>query len=223
MRLAEEGATVALSYNSNKEAAEKVVANIKALGTRGIAVKANASNEKENEAFIAEVKKLGKIDILVNNGAIFEGGPIDAIGIDQYDRLFDTNVRGVVATTIAVLPHLNDGGSIINISSVAARANMAGFSLYSATKGALETLTRDWAQDLGKRHIRVNAVAPGTTFTDMMNGALPKEAHSQFVEKTALGRLGQPEDIAAVVAFLASDDSRWVTGQTIVASGGLSI
>jgi 3-oxoacyl-[acyl-carrier protein] reductase len=221
LRLANDGATVALSYNANKDAAEKVVEKIAQLGGKAIAVKANASSALENQAFIAEVKKLGNIDILVNNAAIFEGGPIDTVKIDQYDRVFDTNLRGVVATTLAVLPHLNDGGRIINISSGAARASLPGFSIYSATKAAMEALTRGWAQDLGKRKITVNAVAPGATVTDMLDAGLDKATQEAFAAKTALQRLGQPEDIADVVAFLASDDSRWVTGKTIDTDGGL--
>ena len=171
---------------------------------------------------LAEIKKHGKIDILVNNAAVFEGGPIDQITLDQYDRVFGVNVRGLVATTIATLPYINDGGRIINISSGAARASLASFSIYSATKGALETLTRVWAQDLGKRQITVNAVAPGVTVTDMMENGLPKEAQQAMAAKTALGRLGQPDDIADAVAFLASNDARWVTGKTIDADGGLT-
>jgi len=221
LRLAADGATVAISYNANKTAADKVVAKIEELGSKAVAVRANASSQQDNQAFVAEIKKLGKIDILVNNAAIFEGGPIDTVGLDQYDRLFDTNLKGVVATTLAALPNFNDGGRIINISSGAARGSIAGFSFYSATKAALEALTRVWAQDLGKRRITVNAVAPGTTLTEMLESAMDSNAKASFVEKTALGRLGQPEDIADVVAFLASDDGRWVTGKTIDADGGL--
>jgi 3-oxoacyl-[acyl-carrier protein] reductase len=221
LRLAADGATVAISYNSNNEAADKVVAKIQEFGNKAVAIKANASSKQDNDAFIAEIKKLGKIDILVNNAAIFEGAPIDEADIEQFNRLFDTNVKGVVATTLAALPHLNDGGRIINISSGAARASFPGFSFYSATKGALEALTRGWAQDLGKRGITVNAVSPGVTLTEMMEKGLPKDAQDDFIAKTPLGRLGLPDDIADVVAFLASEDSRWVTGQFIDVNGGL--
>ena len=222
LRLAAEGATVAITYNSNKAAADTVVAKATELGSKAIAVKANASSSKDNEALVAEIKKLGKIDILVNNAGIFEGAPIESVDLAQYDRLFDTNVRGVVATTIAALTNFNDGGRIINISSGAARASMAAFSLYSATKGAMEALTRGWAQDLGARQITVNAVAPGATVTDMMEAGLPAEFLPVIIEKTALKRLGQPEDIAATVAFLASSDGAWITGRVIDCDGGLS-
>ena len=221
-RLAAEGATVIITYSASANAADKVVSEITAQGSKAVAVKANVASEQDTAALVAEIKKHGKIDILVNNAAVFEGGPIDQITLEQYDRVFGVNVRGLVATTIATLPYINDGGRIINISSGAARASMAGFSIYSATKGALETLTRDWAQDLGKRQITVNAVAPGVTVTDMMENGLPKEAQQARIAKTALGRLGQPDDIADAVAFLASNDSRWVTGKTIDADGGLT-
>jgi len=222
LRLAAEGARVAISYASNKTAADAVVAQIEELGSKAIAVKANVASKEDTDSLIAEIKKLGKIDILVNNAAIFQGGPLEEANLDQFDQLFNTNVRGVVATTLAVLPHINDGGRIINISSGAARASIANFSFYSATKAALEALTRGWAQDLGKRQITVNAIAPGTTQTDMLEQGLPEEAKQAFIDKTALGRLGQPADIADAVAFLASADSRWITGKTIDCDGGLT-
>ena len=222
LRLASEGATVVISYASNKTAADAVVAHIKGLGSKAIAVKANVSSKQDTESLIAEIKKLGKIDILVNNAAIFLGGPLEEANLDQFDQLFSTNVRGVVATTLAALPHINDGGRIINISSGAARASIANFSFYSATKAALEALTRCWAQELGKRQITVNAIAPGTTQTDMLEQGLPGEAKQAFIDKTALGRVGQPADIADAVAFLASADSRWITGKTIDCDGGLA-
>jgi 3-oxoacyl-[acyl-carrier protein] reductase len=221
LRLASEGATVAITYASNKTAADKVVNEIQALGSKAIAVKANVSSTTDTDLLVAEIKKLGKIDILVNNAAIFVGSPVEQSSLEQFDQLFNTNVRGLVATTLAALPYINDGGRIISISSGAARASIAGFGFYSATKAALEALTRVWAQDLGKRQITVNAIAPGTTVTDMLEQGLPKEAQQMFIEKTALGRLGQPSDIADAVAFLASNDSRWVTGKTIDADGGL--
>ena len=222
LRLAADGATVALSYVSNKAAADKVVAQITELGSKAIAVKADVSSKEDSEALVKEIKKLGKIDILVNNAAIFVPSPIESVDITAYERLFDTNVKGVVATTIAVLPQMNDGGRIINISSGAARGKFAGFSFYAATKAALEALTRGWAQDLGKRQITVNAIAPGTTATDMLEQGLPEEMKKEFINKTALGRIGEAADIADAVAFLASSDGRWVTGQTLDCDGGLT-
>jgi 3-oxoacyl-[acyl-carrier protein] reductase len=224
LKLAAEGARVVLSYAANKEAADKVVAEIKALGSQAVAVKANVTSAQDSAAVVAEITKVfGKIDILVNNAGVFEMGPIDAIEVEQFDRLFDVNVRGVIATTIAALPHINDGGRIINISSGAADATMTGASLYSATKSALDTLSRIWAQDLGKRQITVNSVSPGVTVTDMFKAGIPEEGHQYMIDKTALGRLGQPEDIADVVAFVASSDARWITGQVINVDGGISL
>lgn len=226
LKLAAEGASVALSYASNKDAADKVVAKITALGSKAVAVKAFVTSVQDSAAVVAEtIKTFGdlKIDILVNNAGVFEMGPIDAIDAEQFDRLFDVNVKGAIVTTIAALPHMNDGGRIINISSGAADATMAGASLYSATKSALDTLSRIWAQDLGKRQITVNSVSPGVTVTDMFKAGIPEEGHQYMIDKTALGRLGQPEDIADVVAFVASGDARWITGQVINVDGGIVI
>ena len=225
LQLAHEGAAVVVNYQRSKEQAEKIVSEIAALGARALAVQGNVSDKANAEALVKEVVGFadGKIDILINNAAIFEGAPIETASLEQYDRLFDTNVRGVVATTIAALPYLRDGGRIINISSVASHFPAPGYSLYAATKGALDSLTMVWAQELGKRQITVNAVAPGTTVTDMLNQAMPEEAKKVYAEKTALGRLGQPGDIAAVVAFLASSEGRWITGQVIDAHGGLAL
>lgn len=226
LKLAAEGARVVLSYASNKGAAEKVVAEIAALGSKAVAVRANVTSAQDSATVVAEVAKAfgnAKIDILVNNAGVFEMGPIDAIDAEQFDRLFDVNVKGVVATTVAALPQMNDGGRIINISSGAADATMAGASLYSATKSALDTLSRIWAQDLGKRRITVNSVSPGVTVTDMFKAGIPEEGHQYMIDKTALGRLGQPEDIADVVAFVASDEARWITGQVINVDGGITL
>lgn len=221
-RLASEGATVIISYANNKTAAGEVVAQIEKLGSKAIAVKANVASNQDTESLITEIKKLGNIDILVNNAGIYLDGLLEETNLDQFDQLFSINVRGVVATTLAALPHIKDGGRIINISSGAARASIANSSFYSATKAALEALTRCWAQELGKRQITVNAIAPGTTQTDMLENGLPEEAKQAFIAKTALRRLGQPADIADAVAFLASADSRWITGKTIECDGGLA-
>src|SRR4030095_2263730 len=166
LRLAEEGATVAISYANNKSAADDIVDRIGELGSRAIALKANVSSANETEGLVEDVSKaLGRIDILINNAGVFEMLPIDQVDLDHYQRLFDVNVKGVIATTIAALKKIPDGGRIINISSGAAKVSMPGASVYSATKAALDTLTRIWAQDLGPRRITVNAVAPGTTAT----------------------------------------------------------
>ena len=167
-------------------------------------------------------KAFGKIDILVNNAGVFEMRPLDQIDNAHYEKIFGVNVKGVVTTTAAAVPHITDGGRIISISSVAAKASMPGASIYSATKAALDALTRIWAQELGKRKITVNGVAPGATITDMLQSGNDQQMIDMFISKTALGRLGEPADIAELVAFLASDDARWITGQTIICDGGIA-
>lgn len=223
-RLAKEGATVAISYSKSQEAADKVVAQLKEEGVSAYAFKADAACQKDTAKLVDDVvAAAGNIDILVNNAGVFTYAPVQDIKVENYDDVFDVNVKGVVATTAAALKKMNDGGRIINISSGVARVTIPGYSLYSATKAALDTLTRVWAQDLGARKITVNGVAPGATDTDMMRAGLTPEMQAAMSEKTALGRLGEPEDIANVVAFLASCDGGWVTGQTIAADGGINI
>ena len=223
-RLADEGATVAITYNKNENAANMVVKEIESAGGKALAIRADVGVPNDADQLIAEIKQsVGKIDILINNAAVFEGGSIENIDLQQYHRIFDVNVKGVIATTIAALKILSNGGRIINISSGAARVTMPVFSIYSASKAALDTLTPIWAQDLGARKITVNSVAPGTTLTDMYNQALSEDQKEAMIARTALGRVGQPEDIAAVVAFLASDDGRWVTGSVVSADGGINI
>jgi 3-oxoacyl-[acyl-carrier protein] reductase len=223
LRLAEEGATVAVNYNSNKSAADKVVKQIEELGSKAVALQGNVKSEEDSKKLFAEVtKEFGKIDILVNNAGVYETLFITDITEEHIDHVLGTNVKGVILATKEALKNFADGGRIINISSKAAEAAMPGFSVYSATKAALDTLTRTWAQELGRRKITVNGVAPGPVASDMFN-TVPEELKAQFIEKTALGRVGEPEDIAAVVAFLASDDGRWVTGHTIAADGGITV
>jgi 3-oxoacyl-[acyl-carrier protein] reductase len=223
-RLAADGASVVITYSSSKSEADQVVSKMKELGTNAAAIQANVSSEQDSKKLVAEVQKsFGRIDILVNNAGVFETKTIEEVDLDHYLRLFDVNVKGVIATTIAALPHIPDGGRIINISSGAATATMSGASVYSATKAALDTLTRVWAQDLGKRKITVNCVSPGTTATEMLQKGFPEEAKQMMISKTALGRLGEPSDIADAVAFLASHDGRWVTGHVLNCNGGINI
>lgn len=224
LRLAQEGATVAITYTKNKKAADEVIAAISKLGTSAVALKADVASASETSNLVEELEQtFGKIDILVNNAGVWEGGPIDQMDLEHYQRIFDVNVKGVVATTIAALKLMSNGGRIINVSSVAAKMSLPGMGVYSASKAALDALTRIWAQDLGGRSITVNGVAPGTTATDMYNAAIPEEGRQALIAKTALGRVGEPEDIAAVVAFLASNDGGWVTGQTIRCDGGINL
>ncbi len=231
LRLAEEGASIAVNYVCNKDAedggaadrddANTVVAQIAELGSKAVAFQGDVTSEKESKRLIEEVgNEFGKIDILVNNAGAYEGLPIEEVTEQHIDHLLGVNFKGVILITKEALKCFADGGRIINISSVAATTSRPNLSIYAASKAALDSLTRIWAQELGRRQITVNGVAPGPTTTCMFN-SVPEELKQHFIESTALKRMGKPEDIAAVVAFLASDDGRWVTGETIVASGGI--
>jgi 3-oxoacyl-[acyl-carrier protein] reductase len=222
MRLGEEGANVAINYSSSREPAEELAQKINELGVKASAFKASVASESEMRELVSQVvKQFGKIDILVNNAGVYEQKPLDQVDLAHYQRLFDVNVKGLITATITALPHISKGGRIINLSSVAATMAYPGGSVYSATKAAVDALTRVWAQDVGPRGITVNAVAPGTTMTDMLESGLDSETKNWAINNTALGRLGETDDIADVVAFLASDDARWITGQSIITSGGL--
>lgn len=223
LRLAEDGANVAISYAKNRSSANEIVERLSKFHVRAAAFQADASSGEQSEKLVDEViKEFGKIDILVNNAGVFETQTLESITLDHYQRIFDVNVKGVIASTIAAIKKISDGGRIISISSIAAKSSAPGFSVYSASKAALDTLTRVWAQELGARKITVNAVAPGATASDMYD-SVPEEIKRNFIAKTALQRIGQPDDIAAIVAFLASEDGRWITGQAIVADGGMNV
>ena len=222
-RLAAEGASIAVTYSKNKDAADMVVNELEQSGAKAQAFKADASNAHEIQKLIAELKRSkGKVDILVNNAGVWGATPIEQIDIKEYHRIFSTNVEGVIATTAAALELIPDGGRIINITSVAAESSHPGMSIYSASKAALNALTRVWAQELGSRRITVNGVGPGPTVTEMFNEALNDEVQEEMLKRTALGRHGEGGDIASVVAFLASEDGGWVTGQNIRADGGFA-
>ena len=224
--LASRGASVAVNYASDKAGAEKLVAEIKANGGKAIAVKANVADPDTIGPLINEVvKELGPIDVLVNNAGVYEFGPIEAVTPDHFHKQFNVNVLGLLLTTQAALANFNPtGGSIINIGSVAA-GGVPGGSVYSATKGAVDTITWSLSRELGARKIRVNSLNPGMVETEGVHsaGIIGSDFQQQAVKDTPLGRIGQPQDIASVAAFLASDDSYWLTGQTIQASGGASL
>ena len=221
-RLAKDGAAVAVNYSKSAKEAQAVAAGIIKEGGRAVAVKGDMSDAAQARAAVeAAFKEFGRLDILVNNAGRAEFAPLEAVDEKHVKAQFDLNVGGpVFATQAAALRFSKDGGSVINISSVAANSSYPSMSVYSATKAAVEALTRVWAAELGPRGVRVNAVAPGATDTEMARPILGEESRKAIVAATPRGRIGQPEDIADAVAFLASDDARWVTGHVIRAAGG---
>jgi 3-oxoacyl-[acyl-carrier protein] reductase len=223
--LAAQGASVVVNYSSSKEGAEKVVAEITKAGGKAVAVGGSVAKTAEIETLFAETKKAyGRVDILVNNAGIYAFSPLEAITEEAIDSIFATNVKGLLlATKAAVALFPAEGGSIINIGSVASDQTPPMSSVYSGTKGAVDAITRVFAKELGPKKIRVNAVNPGPVVTEGFKtaGFEGSDFASQMVQGTPLGRIGQPDDIASVVAFLASDDSRWVTGSLLQAAGGL--
>jgi len=221
--LAAQGASVAVNYSGSKEGAEKVVAEIKKAGGKAFAVQANVADPDSIGPLIAAVnRELGPINILVNNAGIYEFAPVETVTPEHFHKQFNVNVLGLLLTTQAALKHFDpNGGSIVNVGSVAA-AGVPAASVYSATKGAVDSITVALAGELGPRKIRVNSLNPGMVETEGVHAAgfIGSDFHKETEAKTPLGRIGQPNDIASIAAFLASDDSYWVTGQTIKASGG---
>lgn len=221
--LAAGGAAVAVNYAGSKAAAEKLVEELKSAGAKAIAVQANLADSDAVKPLIDKVvRELGPIDILVNNAGVYEFAPIEGVNPDHFHKQFDLNVLGLLLTTQAALEHFSaKGGSIINIGSVAA-AGVPTASVYSATKGAVNSITVALSQELGPRKIRVNALNPGMVETEGVHaaGIIGSDFEKEAVAKTPLGRIGQPNDIASIAGFLASDDSGWLTGQTIYAGGG---
>jgi 3-oxoacyl-[acyl-carrier protein] reductase len=221
--LASRGAAVAVNYSGSKAGAEKVVADIQAAGGKAIAVQANLADPDSIGPLIdTVVKKLGPISILVNNAGVYEFAPVDAITREQFYKMFSVNVLGLLLTTQAALRHFSSqGGSVINIGSVASNG-VGSAAVYSGTKGAVDSITRSLALELGARKIRVNAINPGLVETEGVQAAgfLGTDFHKEAIARTPLGRIGQPDDIASIAAFLASDDGAWVNGQLIQAAGG---
>jgi 3-oxoacyl-[acyl-carrier protein] reductase len=222
--LAAEGAAVAVNYSSGREGAEKVVADIVAAGGRAVAVKADVARAQEVKHLFTETKKaFGRLDVLVNNAGIYRFGALEQVTEKDFHDHFDTNVLGPILATREALGHFGtDGGSVINVSSVVSELRLPNASVYSSTKGALDAVTRSLSTELAGRKIRVNTIAPGGVETEGTHtaGIMGSDMEKSMISGTPLGRLGQPDDIARVAVFLASNDSQWLTGERIVASGG---
>jgi 3-oxoacyl-[acyl-carrier protein] reductase len=222
--LAAAGAAVAVNYASDKNGAERAVADIKAGGGRAVAIKADMSKPAEVKQLFGETKKaLGTPNVLVNNAGTFKFEPIENVTEAEFHRHFSINVLGTMLAIQEAVTHFPaEGGSIVNISSIASESPVPNSSLYSATKGAIDTLTRALAKELGPRKIRVNVVAPGYTDTEGNKGLVGSPEGDALVAATPLGgRFARPEEIAPAVVFLASDDAAWLTGERINASGGV--
>jgi 3-oxoacyl-[acyl-carrier protein] reductase len=223
-QLAAEGAAVVVNYASSKSGADKVVADITKAGGKAVAVQGDVSKQEDILKLFAETKRAyGKVDILVNNAGIYEFAPLEAITAEHFHKQFNLNVLGLLLTTQEAVKHIGpDGGKIINISSVVATAAPAFGAVYSATKGAVDTITKSLAKELGPKKIRVNSVNPGLVATEgtHSSGITNSDFEAEFVKQTPLGRSGLPNDIAPAVVFLASDDSSWITGETWHVGGG---
>ena len=222
--LAAEGASVVVNYASSKAGADKVVSAITAAGGKAIAVGGDVSKAAEAQGIIdAAIKNYGRLDVLVNNSGVYEFGPIESVTEEQFHKIFNINVLGVLLTTQAAVKHLGEGGSIINIGSGVSRITPPNSAVYTGTKGAVDAITGVLAKELGPRKIRVNSLNPGIVETEgtQTAGFIGSDFEKGLVSQTPLGRTGKPEDIASVAVFLASDDSGWVTGELLIAGGGL--
>ncbi len=223
--LAAAGAAVVVNYATSRDAADEVVAEITGNGGKAAAIQADVAKAADVERLFAETKRaFGQIDVLVNNAGIYEFTPLEAVSEEEFHRLFNTNVLGVLLATREAVKHFGpNGGSVINLSSVVTRTAPPMSAVYVATKSAVEGITRVLAKELGPRKIRVNSISPGVVETEGTHsaGIIGSDFERQAVQQTPLGRFGQPADIAPAVVFLASDDARWVTGETLAVSGGM--
>ncbi|MEE3624863.1 glucose 1-dehydrogenase [Nitrospirillum sp. BR 11752] len=222
--LAAEGAAVVVNYASSKAGADAVVQAITAAGGKAIAVQGDVTKADQAQGLIdTAVKEFGRLDILVNNSGVYEFAAIGEVTEAHYRRIFDVNVLGLLLTTQAAAKHLGEGGSIINISSAVTSLFVPNSAVYTGTKGAVDAITGVLANELGPRKIRVNAINPGIVETEgtQAAGFVGSDFEQGIVAQTPLGRTGQPDDIAAIAVFLASDDARWLTGERLTASGGL--
>jgi 3-oxoacyl-[acyl-carrier protein] reductase len=223
-QLAAEGAAVVVNYASSKAGADRVVGDITAKGGRAVAVKADVSKPDDIRALFAETKKaFGRLDVLVNNAGIYEFSPLEAVTTEHFHKQFDLNVLGLILSTQEAVRHFGpQGGSVVNISSVVATFAPPNASVYSATKAAVDAVTKSLAKELGPKGVRVNSVNPGMVETEGTHsqGITESDLRKQIEAATPLGRIGKVDDIAPAVAFLASDDAKWITGETLYISGG---
>ena len=222
--LAAEGASVVVNYASSKAGADATVNAIQSAGGTAVAVGGDVAKAAEAQGVIdAAIKNYGRLDILVNNSGVYEFAPIGDVTEAQFHRMFNINVLGLVLVTQAAVKHLGEGGSIINIGSGVTRITPPNSLVYTGTKGAVDAITGVLARELGAKKIRVNSINPGIVETEgtQAGGFTGTDFEKQLVQQTPLGRTGHPDDIASVATFLASDDARWLTGELIIASGGL--
>jgi NAD(P)-dependent dehydrogenase (short-subunit alcohol dehydrogenase family) len=232
LRLAEKGIDVVLTYNSQAQDAKNVVEQVNQIGQKAATLQLNTGTIKSFEAFATQLKEVlhdmfgaTHFDYLVNNAGIGGYSPITAVTEDFFDELLNIHFKGVYFLTQKLLPLMNDGGGIVNVSSGLTRVTVPGSSAYAAMKGAIEVFTRYLAKELGARGIKANTIAPGAIMTDFGGGHLrnSEELKAFISNVTALGRPGVAEDVGAVVAFLCTEDARWVNGQRIEVSGGMSL
>lgn len=224
-RLADEGASLVVNYASSKSGADKVVAEIAQAGGKAVAIQADVAKKADIDRLFAETKRaFGRLDILVNNAGIYEFAPLDGITEEHFHKQFNLNVLGLILASQAAAKLFDAaGGSIVNISSIVSTLAFPNAAIYSGTKGAVDSITRALASELGPRKIRVNAIRPGMVETEGTHAAGIEESDmkKQVRAQTPLGRLGQPDDIAGAAVFFASDDSSWISGETLVIAGGL--
>jgi 3-oxoacyl-[acyl-carrier protein] reductase len=222
-RLASDGFAVVINYASSSKEADALVAELTAQGAKAIAVKADVSNADDVRAlFEATEQQLGKIDVLVNNAGVLKTVPLAETSDALYDQTFGINVRGTFNTLREAAARMSNGGRIVNFSSTTLALNMPGYAVYNATKAAVEAFTHVFAKELRGRNITVNAVAPGPIATSLFLDGKTEEQIQTFAKMPPLQRLGQPEDIASVVSFLAGPDAAWVNGQILRANGGIA-
>ena len=222
--LGAEGASVVVNYSSSKAGADKVVEAITSSGGKAIAVKADVSKSADAKGLIDDtIKAFGRLDILVNNSGVYEFAPVEVITEESFHRMFDINVLGLLLVTQAAAKHLTEGGSVINIGSAVSRITPANSAVYTATKGAVDAITGVLSREFGPRQIRVNSINPGMVETEgsVSAGFIGSDFEKGLAAQTPFGRVGRPEEIADIALFLASKESRWLTGETLIASGGM--